>query len=244
MRLVTCPGVLKPPTDAFMLADQLRRERLHDGSSVLDLCSGSGILAIVAAQSGAGRITAVDISRRAVLATRLNARLNGVTVRAVRGDLLAAVTRERFDVIVSNPPYLVSESSELPRRGASRAWDAGPRGRSFLDRICDRAHDHLTPGGVLLIVHSSLCSEGLTVDALTRRGYEVGIAARHRGPLGPRTRARASMLRKRGLLDDDEVEDIVVVRARWPGGPGQTAHLQEKVQPHSARHAPHVRLQQ
>jgi release factor glutamine methyltransferase len=113
MRLVTFPGVLRPPSDAFVLAHQLRLERLDEQSSVLDLCTGSGVLAVVAAQSGAGRVTALDVSRRALAATRLNARLNGVRVRTVRGDLFDAVARERFDVIVSNPPYLVSASDSF-----------------------------------------------------------------------------------------------------------------------------------
>ena len=176
------------------------------------------MLAIVAAQSGAGRVTAVDISRRALLATRLNAMLNGVRVRPVRGDLFAAVPGERFDVIVTNPPYLVSATEKLPRRGARRAWDAGPLGRTFLDPICAGAHRHLHPGGVLLLVHSSLCSEQMTVDALAARGYQVSIVVRHRGPLGQRMRSRAEMLRRRGLLGDEDVEDILVVRAQWPGG--------------------------
>lgn len=216
MRLVTFPGVLRPPSDAFMLADHLRREHLDERSSVLDLCAGSGILAVVAAQTGAGQVTAVDISRRAVIATRLNSRLNGVHVRTVRGDLFAAVPGERFDVIASNPPYLVSASDALPRRGAKRAWDAGTSGRAFLDRICDRAQHHLSPGGALLIVHSSLCSEQATVDALARRGYDVRIVERHRGPLGARMQARVAMLRGRGLLGEETAEDIVVVRAVWP----------------------------
>jgi release factor glutamine methyltransferase len=217
MRLVTFPGVLRPPSDAYMLAHQLCQERLDEKSSVLDLCTGSGFLALVAAKSGAGSVTALDVSRRALAATWLNARLNGVRIRAVRGDLFDAVPGERFDVIVSNPPYLVSASDELPRRGASRAWDAGTSGRAFLDPICDRAEHHLNPGGVLLLVHSSLCSEQLTVDGLTGRGYQVLIAVRHPGPLGARMRPRATMLRSRGLLGDDEVEEILVVRAVWPG---------------------------
>jgi release factor glutamine methyltransferase len=216
VRLVTFPGVLRPPSDAYLLAHHLRQERLGEQSRVLDMCAGSGILAIVAARSGAGHVTAVDISRRAVLATRLNSRLNGVRVRTLRGDLFAAVPGERFDLIASNPPYLVSASDTLPRRGASRAWDAGPSGRAFLDQICDQAQHHLRPGGVLLVVHSSLCSEQATVDALLARGYEVRIAARHRGPLGPRMQGRTEMLRERGLLGEEEVEDIVVVRGVWP----------------------------
>ena len=213
MRLVIPPGVLKPPSDAYMLADQLRRELREDGLSVLDLCCGSGVLAIVAAQCGA-HATAVDISKRAVLAARLNAKLNGVTVRVVRGDLFDAVPNERFDVIVSNPPYLPSASDELPQHRASRAWDAGPDGRAFLVRICAQAADHLRPDGVLLLVHSSLSDDKHTVDDLSRRGYLAEVTQRHSGPLGPRMQARAPMLRSRGLLTDGDVEDIVVVRAQ------------------------------
>jgi release factor glutamine methyltransferase len=201
-----------------MLAAQLRHEVGGNAVRVLDLCSGSGMLAIVAARAGARRVTAVDISRRALFATWVNARLNGVSVEAVRGDLFSAVPGRRFEVIVSNPPYLVSASEELPRRGAARAWDAGPSGRLFLDPICARAHHHLVPGGVLLLVHSSLCDENRTVAELSRRGYEVEITYRHRGPLGERMHARAPMLKDRGLLPNGEFEDIVVVRARLQNG--------------------------
>ena len=214
MRLVIPPGVLKPPSDTYMLADQLRREVRRDGVSVLDLCSGSGMLAIVAARSGARAVTAVDVSRRAVFATWLNAKLNCAAVEVVRGDLFKAVAGRRFDVIVSNPPYLISAGQQLPRRGAPRAWDAGPNGRLFLDPICAHAHEHLAPDGVLLLVHSSLCDEQQTIDDLSSRGYEVEITERRRGPLGKVMHSRAGMLRARGLLPHGEVEDIVVVRAQ------------------------------
>src|SRR5579859_7589040 len=119
-----------------MLARSIDVEPLGPDSSVLDLCCGSGVLGIHAALRGAGEVWAVDISRRAVAAARLNARLNGVRVRACRGDLFAAVPGLRFDLIVSNPPYLPGPAQRLPERGLARAWEAGPRGRAFLDRIC------------------------------------------------------------------------------------------------------------
>ena len=140
VHIVTLPGVFAPISDSWMLADALRRETLPPGARVLDVCTGSGMLAVTAALRGASA-TAVDVSRRAVLTARLNARLNGVRVRGVRGDLLDAVRDERFDCIVSNPPYVPS-----PRdagRGTSRAWEAGRDGRVVLDRICDAAPAHL-----------------------------------------------------------------------------------------------------
>ena len=199
-----------------MLAAQLRREALGQSTKVLDLCSGSGILAIVAAESGAGQVTAVDISRRAVFNTWLNAKLNGVSVEVLRGDLLAAVDGRKFDVIVSNPPYLLSASEHLPRRGSLQALDAGPTGRILIDRICAGVEDYLAPGGVLLLVHSSLCDDQRTIGLFEARGYEVSVPLRHTGPLGKRMRARAPMLRARGLLQNGEIEDIVVIRAKRP----------------------------
>src|SRR3712207_7276935 len=98
---MTLPGVFKPISDSEFLADCLREQTLPPRATVLDLCTGSGILAITAALRGA-RPVAVDVSRRAVLTVRLNARLNGVKVRAVRGDLFGAVGEQRFDAIVSH----------------------------------------------------------------------------------------------------------------------------------------------
>ncbi len=212
MRLLPLPGVFQPPSDSYMLADQLRRERLGPGVDVLDLCTGSGHLAVVAALAGASAV-GVDVSRRAMLSVRLNALLNGVRVTALRGDLFAPVAGRRFDVIVSNPPYLPHPDEQLPQRGLRRAVDAGPRGRAFLDRICAEAGEHLTPGGVLLLVHSSVCGEQATIDALAAHGLQAEVAYRHRGPLGPILQARVDWLRSEGLLLPGDQEDVIVVRA-------------------------------
>jgi len=196
-----------------MLAEKIREERLPLGACVLDLCTGSGYLAIVAAQHGATRVVATDISRRAVIATKLNALLNGVDIDALHGDLFEPVGHERFHLIVSNPPYVPSVDDELPKRGPARAWEAGPDGRAFLDRICAEAASHLRPGGALLLVHSSMCSEQITLDALSAHGLHARTVARARGALGPIVRPRARMLKARGLLGEDQLEEIVVVRA-------------------------------
>lgn len=212
MRLLPLPGVFQPPSDSYMLADRLSRERLGPGVKVLDLGTGSGHLAVVAALTGASA-TAVDVSRRALLSVRLNARLNGVRVTAVRGDLFAPVAGRRFDVIVSNPPYLPHPDERLPDRGLARAIDAGPRGRAFLDRICAQVGDYLTPGGVLLLVHSSVCGERETLEALSARGLSAEVVFRHRGPLGPLLRARVDWLRAQGMLLPGDEEDVIIVRA-------------------------------
>ena len=217
MRLVTLPGVFKPISDSRFLADVLREQTLPPRASVLDLCTGSGILAVTAALRGARNVTAVDCSRRALATARLNARLNGVRVQTARGNLFGAVGDQRFDAIVSNPPYVPSETDELPDRGPQRAWEGGRDGRLVLDRLIAEAPAHLRPGGFLLIVSSSILGTDLTLRGLEAGGLEADVVARRRGPLGPLMLARVQALEADGLLEPGQRhEDVVVIRGRAP----------------------------
>jgi release factor glutamine methyltransferase len=214
MRLIALPGVFRPISDSRLLADCLRGE-LSPGAHVADVCTGSGLLAVTAALHGAGAVAATDRSRRAVLNARVNARLNGVAVHAVRGDLLDPLDGRRFDLIVSNPPYVPADTDALPSGGPARAWDAGRNGRAVIDRLCDEAPGRLRPGGALLLVHSSVGGERNTIERLARHGLEADVLVRRRGPLGPLLAARAQALEDRGLLARGErEEEIVVIRAR------------------------------
>ena len=200
-----------------MLAGLVHREDRIPGGDALDLCTGSGALAIATAQAGARSVTAVDVSRRAVLAAWINALLNRVRVRPLRGDLFAPLGGRRFDAIVSNPPYLPGSGDELPDSGPQRAWDAGTDGRALIDRIAAGAATHLKPGGVVLLVQSSLCGVDRTLQALAAGGLEPEVAERRRGRLGPLLAARAPELERRGLLGPGErEEDLVAIRARLP----------------------------
>jgi release factor glutamine methyltransferase len=212
MRVITLPGVFRPRPDSWMLARHLCAQ-LRPGASVLDVCTGSGAIAVAAAGAGAGAVTAVDVSRRSVMTVRINARLNGVRVRALRGDLFAPVAGERFDFVVSNPPYLPAAGDALPSRGQARAWDAGTGGRVLLDRICGLAAAHLNTGGCVMLVHSDVIGLEPTVTALEASGLRVDVLDRRRGPLGPLLTARAPLLEARGMLAPGKrEEEILVVR--------------------------------
>ena len=216
------PGAFRPRSDSWMLTESLREVAPGPGAEVLDLCTGSGLVAITGAQLGA-RATAVDVSRRALLSVRINALLNGVAgrVSAVRGDLFGAVPGRLFDAIASNPPYVPSFDGALPSRGPSRAWEAGSDGRAILDRICAEAPDRLRPGGTLLLVHSEVCGTDRTIAMLSERGLEARVAKRQRGPLGPLMLARAGELERRGALAAGQrEEEVVVIAARRPDGTG------------------------
>ena len=176
---------------------------------MLDPFAGSGLLAVTAALAGA-EATAIDVSRSAVVCSWLNARINGTRIRVRHGDMFGPVSGERFDVIVANPPYLPSTSDVRPR-GAARAWEGGADGRRLLDRLCRSAGDHLTPGGRLLVVHSSVCDPGATTRELDAGGMHADVIARERGPLGPLLRDRAPALERCGLLAPSQREEEIFV---------------------------------
>lgn len=212
MRVLTLPGVFRPRSDSWMLAAEVA-ERTRPGDRVLDPFTGSGVLALAAAERGADA-TAVDISRRAIVCARINAWLNGVSLRAVRAATLDRLADERFDLIAANPPYLPGPHGDA--RGAARAWEGGPDGRRFIDRLCAEAPSRLRLGGRLLLTHSSVCGEQATCAALERAGLETEVVVRHQGPLGPLLAERANELRAAGR-EIGAREEILVFEATYTG---------------------------
>ena len=96
------------------------------GKTVLDVGTGSGLLALFAARQGAS-VTALDINPAAVEAARRNARANGLAVKVVESDLFAGLPAQTFDMILINPPYYAAP----PRDIAARAFFAGAHWEYF-----------------------------------------------------------------------------------------------------------------
>ena len=231
MRLVHIPGVHRPRSDTWLLAEVLARQPLR-GAELADICTGSGALAIAAARRGA-TVLAVDVSHRSLLAARINARLNGCAIRLRRGDLFDGLGNRRFDVVVCNPPYVPAPTDELPRHRVRTAVDAGRDGRALLDRLCREAPAHLRAGGSLLVVHSSVCGVARTCELLRAAGLVVDVVARQPGPLGPVLAARAGLLRARGLLGATDEEELVVIRGCAPAASVRRQVTVHGRQPHA-----------
>jgi ribosomal protein L3 glutamine methyltransferase len=125
--------------------------------SVLDLCTGSGCLAILAARHFPNAtVDAVDISKDALAVAARNVADHGLEDRVAlhRGDLFTPFGNKRYDLIISNPPYVDAEGmAALPpecRAEPKLAFDGGPDGLDIVRRILDQAGRHLTPEGGLL----------------------------------------------------------------------------------------------
>ena len=212
-RLMTLPGVYAPQHDTRLLMAALNLESIGPGTEVLDVGTGSGALALHAARLGA-RVTAVDVAWRAVVTARLNALLHRRRISVQRSDLLSALPGRSYDLVICNPPYVPSPMGRLPVRGAARAWEAGRDGRVVLDRVCETAPAALRPGGRLLLVHSGLCDSEVTLRRLSDAGLRARVTDRALVPLGPVLRSRLRWLREKGLVDEGEtVEELVVIRA-------------------------------
>ena len=209
------PGVYRAQDDTSLLIESMHEGRHAGGRAVLDVGTGTGALAIAAARAGAASVTAVDVSLRSVLAAWANSRLLGVRVTARRSDLFTSVAGRRFDLVLTNPPYVPAPGGWLPRHRMARCWDAGPDGRVLLDRICDGVGGVLAENGVLLLVQSELSGEAATLARLAAAGLEGVVVRRARIPFGPVVRTREALLRDRRLLRPGQHdEELLVIEAR------------------------------
>ena len=125
---------------------------------VLDMCTGSGCLAILAADAfPESAVDAVDLSPDALAVARINVEDYdlGDRIRLIQSDAFAAIPSERYDVIISNPPYVNAESmAGLPeeyRREPELALASGEDGLDFVRILLKESAQHLTPDGLLVV---------------------------------------------------------------------------------------------
>ncbi|MBI5069064.1 MAG: peptide chain release factor N(5)-glutamine methyltransferase [Deltaproteobacteria bacterium] len=151
--------VPRPETE---LVAEAAIEALPEGGRLLDLCTGTGCIAISAALARPGAtVVATDLSPEALALAAENAAALQARVELLPGDLFAPLPAgARFDVVVSNPPYVpageIDGLSREVRREPRLALDGGPDGLSLLRRIAAGARERLVPGGLLLLeMHES-----------------------------------------------------------------------------------------
>ena len=171
---------LIPRPETETLAD-VAVKSIEDGFKVLDLCTGSGCIAVSVAKKCAGRrvsVTASDLSDAAIMLAKENAQLNGVNVEFVQSDLFTNV-RGRFNLIICNPPYIKTADiaglqKEVREYEPRIALDGGEDGLEFYRRIAKTIRRYLARDGVLLLE----CGEGQTEEILKlfdKRDYAMVI---------------------------------------------------------------------
>jgi ribosomal protein L3 glutamine methyltransferase len=148
--------VIVPRSHIARLLPRLQK-RFPAARRILDLCTGSGCLAVLAARHFRGAtVDAADISPPALAVARKNLARHrlGRRVRLVRSDLFSALDGRRYDLIVSNPPYVAAPAmAALPleyRHEPRMALAGGGDGLELVARIVAHADRHLEPGGALV----------------------------------------------------------------------------------------------
>jgi release factor glutamine methyltransferase len=167
---VVSENVYEPAEDTFLLARNLS---INDGARVLDMGTGCGILAVLAAEK-AGKAVAVDVNPHAVACARKNAELNGVAakVEARVGNLFEAVeSDEKFDLIIFNAPYLPVKEGE-GRSWIEKAWAGG---RTVIDLFIDKASKYLAKKGRILLVQSSLSDVEKTLKRFSQHKLHATV---------------------------------------------------------------------
>jgi release factor glutamine methyltransferase len=172
--------VYEPAEDTFLLAEQLRVEK---DDTVLDMGTGCGIIAVLAAEKAKG-VVAVDINPYAIKCAINNAEMNGVkeTVDFRLGDLFQPIKlNEKFSLILFNAPYLPSEPNE-EKNWIGKAWAGGPDGRKIIDQFLVGAPNFLANGGKIQLVQSSLSDMNKTLNAFEQIKFNGKVVAQAKVP--------------------------------------------------------------
>jgi len=164
-------GIYEQSEDTMLLIKILK---IKKGINILDMGTGTGIVALHCANSGA-IVIAVDVDPKAVDCARKNAIDNDIKMKVVRSDLFRNVFG-KFDVIAFNPPYLPSDDDGAD----SLAWTGGLRGTELFDRFLRTAKKHMKPNGVIYTLISTLSMQDDIYSKMKEYNYSVKIIDKHK----------------------------------------------------------------
>lgn len=146
--------VLIPRPETELLCEEVFK-CVNENSTVLDLCTGSGAIAITVAKNTNAKVTASDVSEKALELAEENAKINQANVNFIKSDMFNNIDG-KFDVIVSNPPYIRSDEilelqKEVKNFEPRLALDGGQDGLDFYRIIANNCSEYLTSNGILLL---------------------------------------------------------------------------------------------
>ncbi|MCW4000338.1 MAG: class I SAM-dependent methyltransferase [Candidatus Bathyarchaeota archaeon] len=167
--------VYEPAEDSFLFAENLH---VNAGAEVLDVGTGSGILAVTAAKQGA-HVTAVDVNPYAIHRAKANAELNLVdaAVSFIRSDLFSALSlAAKFDWVLFNAPYLPSLEDE-EESWLARSWAGGADGRLVVDRFISLVPAYLNVDGRVLLMQSTLTGLEATLRGFADQNLRAHVVS-------------------------------------------------------------------
>lgn len=149
-------NVLIPQPDTEVLVEEGIKIIKEQNMEVLDLCTGSGAIAVsIAHYCKNSTVTAIDISQEALDVARKNANSNNVNIKFIESDLFDKLTERSFDIILSNPPYIETDIINILEKDVQAephlALDGGKDGLEFYKKILNEAHKHLKTNGYLML---------------------------------------------------------------------------------------------
>ena len=150
-------NVLIPQPDTEILVEEaIKIIKQNNLTNVLDLCTGSGAIAIsIANYSQNIQVTATDISTKVLNVAKKNSKQNNVNIEFAESNLFESLQQNKFDVIVSNPPYIKTEVIKTLSKEVKNepliALDGGQDGLKFYKAILQQANNYLNKNGYLLL---------------------------------------------------------------------------------------------
>lgn len=156
--LVTKDVLIPRPDTEILVEEVIEKAKNIQNPVILDLCTGSGAIAItIAKYIKNSKIYAVDISAKALEIAKKNAELNGVknNIEFIQSDLFTKIKNQKFDIIVSNPPYIetkvIKTLSKEVQNEPKIALDGGEDGLDFYREISENAYKYLNRQGYLCL---------------------------------------------------------------------------------------------
>jgi len=166
--------VYRDAEDSWLIQESVKEfVEKNKPKRVLDLGTGTGILAIQAKLSGAKEVWAADVNQSAVNLSEKNAKLNKVSISSIKSNLFSSVSGE-FDLIIFNPPYLPGEKFQ--------DLDGGPEGIELTALFLMKAKEYLSSNGKILLVASSLANFEKLKQKATNLNYKFEIIKEKKFP--------------------------------------------------------------
>ncbi|KOB64174.1 HemK methyltransferase family member 2 [Operophtera brumata] len=174
--------VYEPAEDSFLLIDALEKDlkylKAKNPMLCLEVGSGSGVIITALAMALPNTFCmSTDVNLRACVMSKLTANYNKVQLESINMDLATSTRDNIFDVVIFNPPYVVTETAECGGRDIAASWAGGVKGREVTDRLLDMIPKKLAKNGTfyLLLIKENIPDEVIKIMSEHGFKYEMVI---------------------------------------------------------------------